>query len=99
MNIIETFFTTISTKVYAANPPQIGQASGMLDGILDVITPLGGLLVVGMIVMGGYMYMVAAGDPQKTQTAQGTITWAIIGLVFLVTFRMILAAVFDFLGN
>ncbi len=80
-------------------PPQLSQIGGILDNVFGLILPIGGLLAVAMIVMGGYMWIMAAGDPQKLKAAQGTLTWAIIGLVFLFIFRMILVMVFDFLGS
>ncbi len=90
--------TLIPTKVFAA-PPRIGEIGGILDNVMGYLTPIGALLAVGMIVYAGYMWMMSSGDANKTGEAQGTITWAVVGLVFLVVFRWILKIVFDFLGQ
>lgn len=49
-------------------------AVGVLSGIVGVVS-------VGMIVWGGIMYSMSAGDPGKTQLAKRIIITAIIGLV------------------
>ena len=59
--------------------------------------PIGGLVAVIMIIISGYMWMIAAGDPQKTKQAQGTITWTVIGLMVLAGLRLILELVLEFL--
>ncbi len=84
---------------YAAEPPRIDQIGGILDSVFSKVVPIGGLLAVGMIVFGGYMWMISEGDPGKIKQAQGTLTWAIAGLIFLVIFGIVLKSVFDFLGN
>jgi hypothetical protein len=71
----------------------------MVGNVLTVAFFVSGLVASGMVVWGGYMWMMSAGDPQKAKSAQGTITWAIIGLVFLFIFRMILEPIFIFLGH
>jgi len=52
------------------------------DVIVQNITNVLVVVAVVMVIYGGYMYMFAAGDSGKIKQAQGTITWAIIGLVF-----------------
>lgn len=96
--IYVTLIALIPTKVYAA-PPRIQEIGGVLDNVMGYLTPIGALLAVGMVVYAGYMWMISAGDANKTQEAQGTITWAVLGLIFLVIFRLILREVFDFLGQ
>lgn len=84
---------------YAAEPPRIDQIGGILDSVFSKIIPIGGLLTVVMIVYGGYMWMISEGDPGKIKQAQGVLTWAIFGLVFLFIFSTVLKSIFDFIGN
>lgn len=55
----------------------------VLDRIMNLIFPVAGLVCVVFIIIGGYMWIVSAGDPSKVKQAQSTLTWAIIGLVFV----------------
>lgn len=100
LNLITTsaLFLTSYVSVYAA-PPKFDQLGSVLDGVFSQILPIGGLLATGMLVYGGYMWLISRGDPGALKQAQGTITWAVIGLVFLFIFSSILKLVFDYLGN
>lgn len=88
----------IPGRVYAA-PPRIEELGNVLGSVLDLITPIGAVIAVAMIIYGGYMWMMAGGDPGKLKQAQGTLTWSVLGLVFIALTRMILKLVFDFLGS
>lgn len=46
-----------------------------------------------MVIVGGYMWIVSGGDPARKQQAQGTLTWAVIGLVLLFLIYGILKAI------
>lgn len=103
LNKIKNFVLGISlwlvpSPIFAA-PPTFQDAVGMTDRIFSIFIPVGALLAVGMVVYGGYMWLMSAGDPSKIKQAQGTLTWAVIGLVFLGIFRMILTIVFQFLAS
>jgi hypothetical protein len=85
-------------KLVHAAPPQIGEIGLVLDNVFAIILPVGGLIAVAMVVYGGYMWMISGGDSAKIGEAQGTITWAVFGLVFLAIFKFVLGLVFDFLA-
>lgn len=84
-----------------AGPPSFDDWE-IIDTIMEFLSTyafwLGVLIAVIMMIVGGYMWMVAGGDPQKTKTAQGTLTWAIIGVIFLGIFKFIIEILIDFLG-
>ncbi|MHC1716625.1 MAG: Mbov_0395 family pilin-like conjugal transfer protein [Candidatus Dojkabacteria bacterium] len=103
MKYIKTILLSISpifliSPVYAADdtPPRLIEMTGVLDNVLQYIFPLAGLICVIFVVIGGYMWMMSAGDPSKVKQAQGTLTWAIIGLVFLLVVFAILRVLVDF---
>jgi hypothetical protein len=96
-SIVTAALLLIPSPVFAA-PPTLQAAFQMLDNVFSIFIPVGALLAVAMIVYGGYMWMMSNGDASKIKQAQGTLTWAIIGLVFLSIFRMILTLVFQFLA-
>jgi len=55
----------------------------MLAGAFDKVWPFFGLILFGMFIYGGVMWMMSSGDPQKISKATGTILWAVIGTVIL----------------
>lgn len=96
--MLETiFFTPVYTQT-GNWPPKIDDLSLTVDRVLGYLMPIGILLCVVMIIYGGYMWIVSGGDPSRKQVAQGTLTWAIIGLVFLFLIRMILLFIMDWIS-
>jgi uncharacterized iron-regulated membrane protein len=71
-------------EVFAQEEPRrLGELFGIFESLGRYIMPLAGLVCVVFIIIGGYMWMVAAGDPGKIKQAQGTLTWAVIGLILI----------------
>ncbi|HUV71746.1 MAG TPA: hypothetical protein VMW25_01940 [Clostridia bacterium] len=61
--------------------------------LVRVLTPLVGLLLFVMLVIGSFKYLTSGGDPKKTQAAQQTLTFAILGLVLFLGIWFILQAI------
>ncbi|NTU73139.1 hypothetical protein HGB07_03130 [Candidatus Roizmanbacteria bacterium] len=58
------------------------------------------LVLFVMFIMGGYLYLTSFGSPEKVKKAQGTIRYALIGLILYVSSFLILKTIdFLFLGN
>lgn len=83
--------------VLAQDPPQFGQLGGVIDKGIEVFFSFIFVVAAAMIVYGGYMWIISAGDPQRVKTAQGTLTWAIIGLIFFGIMRALLQFILDLL--
>lgn len=68
-----------------ANPPAAAQNAKPLSAIaldtLSVLLGIIGTLSVLMLVVGGILYLTAAGDQTRVDTARKTIQYAIIGLI------------------
>ena len=67
------------------------------DNILEFIFPFAIILAVAFVIIGGYMWMSSAGNPEKVKQAQGTLTWAILGLVFVLLVRLLLGTLVDYI--
>ena len=52
--------------------------------VLNVITVLAGFAVLLMLVLGAFRYMTAQGDPKAVGAARSTISWALVGLFFII---------------
>lgn len=82
-------------------PPELNGA--MIEKFLDdvvyrYIFPIAGLISFGFIVKGGYMWMMSSGDPDKVKEAQGTLTWSVIGLVFVILARLLMGVILDIIA-
>ena len=66
--------------------------------ILNVITVLAGFAVLLILVIGAFRYMTAQGDPKAVGAARSHITWAFIGLFFIVVAWLIILLLDQFTG-
>lgn len=70
----------------------------IIERILNVAVRLAGVAVFIMLIVGGFQYLTAGGDPKKTQAAGSTITSAIFGLVAVVLVWFVLLLIHQFTG-
>ena len=86
--------------VYATDdPPKIEEMFSVIDSVIDKIVPVAVILCVEMFVVGGYMWMMSGGNPEGKQKAQGTMTWAAIGFIFIFLAKAILSVVSNFVSS
>lgn len=88
-----------SQVVFAQEPPKIEGAliTGWIQQVIDIFAAVFVLSALAMGLFGAYMWMTSTGDPSKVKAAQGTLTWAIIGLVFTLLIRATVSLLFTFL--
>ena len=105
MSKAERFLLRFFTLSIPFGLPAAVFAQPRLNEAFDLIYPgilfffnLGSVIAVTMIIMGGYMWMASGGNPERIVRAQGTLTWAIIGLIVLLTFRLALDPILTFFG-
>lgn len=101
--------------VYAAGLREMTEGPGgcMVDGVptlkcLEVVfgnvifmsAAIVLLILLIMFVIGGFNYLTSFGNPEKIKKAQGTLQYAVIGLVLYLSAFLILKVIdFLFLGN
>lgn len=60
-----------------------------IAGIVNILTFIVGAVAVLMIIYGGYLFTISAGDPGKIATAKRSIIYAIIGIVIAAAAQVI----------
>lgn len=63
--------------------PTLSCAQVVLNNLISAFIIFSGVVALILIIWGGIKYMNSRGDPQAVEGAKKTITWAIIGLVFI----------------
>lgn len=103
-------FLLLAFPVYAqdAPPPRLAPEPGeggvgpsiasITDKVLEYLFPIAGIIALIFIIQGGYMWIISGGDPSKVKQAQGTLTWAILGLVITAVIFSVLRILIDFLS-
>lgn len=66
--------------------------------ILNIVVRFAGIAVFIMIIIGGFQYLTAGGDPKKAESAKNTLTYAILGLALLILAWFILKFIHIFTG-
>lgn len=56
----------------------------VFQAILQITIRAAGIVAFILLVIGGFKYLTAGGDPKATQSAQGTITYAIAGIFLMI---------------
>ena len=66
--------------------------------IVEILIGLGGIIFFIMLIMGGFSYMSAGGDPKQIEGARKTLTFAIGGMVLLALSLLIFRVIEAFTG-
>lgn len=93
----------VSAQTILPDGPPIGWTINAFGGMIGNTTTLA-LSVAGtvagiFILIGGFEYLTAYGDQAKAESGKKTLTWAIIGLVFIIVSRVIVGEVWRRLTN
>lgn len=75
------------------------QVAELLSRIAVWLLTLAGAVAVIFIIWGGINYITAFGDEAKAEEGKKTLTWAIIGLVFIILSRLIIWTVWQWVGG
>lgn len=78
--------------------PKLKDIGSIISTILPYIFYGAGIILLFLIISGGFSLMTSGGDPKKTQMAQGKITSGIIGFVVIFAAYWITLLVYKILG-
>lgn len=70
----------------------------MFIRVIQSVMALTGVALFVMLVVGGFNFLLSGGDPKKLESARGTLTGAVIGLVIIVLSFLIILTVSKFTG-
>lgn len=80
------------------DPVKIQGLECIVLAIFQIIVRLAGIAAFIMLIIGGFQYLTAGGNPESTKKAQATLTWGIGGLAVLVLSWLILKFIQVFTG-
>jgi len=70
----------------------------LFANIIQIIIPVAGLVFFAMLIIGGFQYLTAGGDPKKASAATSTLTKSVIGIVGVLLSWLILKFIQNFTG-
>ena len=85
----------LSSSVYAVGEPpaKLGDLETVFGNAITWVAIIGGFLAFIAVIIGGFKYIVARGDPKAVAGAQSTLTWAFIGLGLIIVAWLILVLI------
>jgi len=91
--MIENTLRLLSSPVLAQegleSPLKYGSIFGVIAAFIPVIAGVIGFALLGYLLYGAFLWMTSAGDPERLNQAQGTLTNGVIGFVlFAVMFAL-----------
>lgn len=84
---------TGSGGVTLTNPLKADSLEEFFKAIVDFIVRLGVLVVVVMVVIVGFMFVTARGNPEKISQARAALLWTLVGAVILIGASIIAEAI------
>lgn len=83
----------VGTTFQLQNPLKADSLEEFLTDILEFIVRLGTLVVIVMIVVVGFMFVNARGNPEAIKTARQALLWTLVGAVILIGAQIIAEAI------
>lgn len=62
---------------------EFADIADIINALVPYIFAIAGLLLLFILILGGFELLTSAGDPKKVESAQGKITSAVIGFVII----------------
>ncbi|MBI2021472.1 hypothetical protein HYS93_01145 [Candidatus Daviesbacteria bacterium] len=86
--------------IYAQDvgPAGVKQLEEMIIRIINISVSLGFLAMTAFLVWGGIKYLTSGGEQKSLSAAHQTVTWALLGIVFLVIAAVILKLIEELTG-
>lgn len=103
-------FPLISALAQLTRPPDPGKGE-IVDGVptikgleavfentISVVLGLAGIVFFIMLVVGGFKYITAGGEPKQVESARKTLTYAVLGIIGIAAAFLILRLIHSFTG-
>ena len=101
--VLGLLFSTFPHSAAAEQLPDspyatIDQLAIIFGNIVSVVAVIGGFLAFIALIVGGFRYLTSQGDPKAIAAAQGTVTWAFLGLAAIIIAWLVLVFIEQFTG-
>lgn len=79
-------------------PANLQTLETLIQSVIRISTGAGFVAMLVMLIFGGIKFLTSGGDSKAVQSATMTITWALLGILFLVIAWLILLLIKAFTG-
>lgn len=101
--ILSTLYFILSTPAFAADDPNLKPAGvtqlvNLFTRIINLAAEAAFTVLLIMLVYAGIKFLTSGGDPKAIGAASSTITWALLGILFMVIGWLFLLLIESFTG-
>ncbi len=86
------------TSIQGPLDSKITNLGDLVNRVLTFLLPLAGIVLLFVLIWGGYDYMMSQGNPEKIKTAQAKITTGLIGFFLLISSYLIVRVITAIFG-
>ncbi len=79
-------------------PAGLQQIEDLFKNVISVVVGLAFIATLVMLISAGFKYLTSGGEPKAIQQAHVTVTWALLGILFLAIAWLILLLIENFTG-
>lgn len=79
-------------------PAGLAEIEAVFSNVISVIVGLSFIATLVMLIFAGFKYLTSGGEPKAIQQAHFTVTWALLGILFLAIAWLILQLIQSFTG-
>jgi hypothetical protein len=98
LSIINTVFAQNYSDPKGDSPATLQDLEVSFGRVVEVMLGLAGIALFIMLIVGGFKFITAGGDPKAIEGAKKTLTYAIGGIVLIVLSFLILRFISTFTG-
>lgn len=80
------------------DPAGLDQIEQVFSSVISVAVGLGFIALLTLLISAGFKYLISGGEPKAIQAAHQTVTWALLGVVFMAVAWLILQLIETFTG-
>lgn len=98
MRYLSQEVTINGQKIKGPLSEDINNLGALVNAVISFLIPVAGIILLIVLILGGYSYMMSKGEPEKVKTAKARITTSLIGFFLLLTAYLIVRAISGILG-
>lgn len=80
------------------DPAGLDQIEQVFSSVISVMVGLGFIALLVMLTWAGFKYLMSGGEPKAVAAAHQTVTWALLGIIFMAFAWLILQLIKAFTG-
>lgn len=77
---------------------KVSSIATLMDVIAPIAMVIGAFICLAMLIWGGFTYLTSAGEPDKLQQGKRTLTYAIIGVILMISAVLLVNLITYILG-